>query len=80
MENNNQNLLNEDKGLSIFDLFQIIKRRMLSIIICVGLFFGLMVVYSYTIQKPIYSTSATVMVNPSEQGSSYIYSKNYVNL
>ena len=81
MENRTNDIsLYEEKGLSFFDLFQIVKRRMVSIIACVIVFFGLMVFYSYSIQKPVYSTSATVMVNPTtSSGSSvnndYIYAQ-----
>lgn len=81
MDNKNNDVsLYEEKGLSFFDLFQIIKRRMFSIVACVIVFFGLMVFYSYSIQKPVYSTSATVMVNPTtSSGSSvnndYIYAQ-----
>lgn len=65
MENKSTDIsLYEEKGLSFFDLFQIVKRRLISIIICVCLFFGLMMFYSFKMQKPVYSSSATVMVNP----------------
>lgn len=79
MENNKQMdvSLYDEKGLSFFDLFQIIKRRMISIIVCVLVFFGLMVTYSYTIQKPVYTTSATVMVNPTISGSSSSINNDY---
>ncbi len=79
MENNKQTdiSLYEEKGLSFFDLFQIIKRRMISIIVCVIVGFGLMITYSYTIQKPVYTASATVMVNPTISGSSSSINNDY---
>lgn len=65
MEKNNADIsLYEEEALTLTDLLQIIKRYIFSIIICIGLFFSLMMAYSFTIQKPVYSSYGTVMVNP----------------
>lgn len=74
----------EEEGLSLSDLLQIVKRHILSIIVLVGLFFSLMLFYSFKIQTPIYKSLTTVMVNTTtSSGSSanndYIYAQRIIS-
>lgn len=69
-----------EEGLSLLDLFQMVKRHILSIVLCVGIFFILMMVYSFKIQTPIYNSTATVMVNTTNStettaNNDYIYAQ-----
>lgn len=67
----NRNIEIEEEGLSFVDLLQIVKRHIISCFVFVGLFFALMMVYSFKIQTPIYIATTKVMVNPtSSTGSS----------
>lgn len=80
----NRNIEMEEEGLSLSDIFQIIKRHIFSIIISVGLLFALMMVYSFKIQTPIYTSTTTAMVNTTtSSGSSanndYIYAQRIIS-
>lgn len=58
--------IREEEGISLLDIFFKVKQHILFIIISIVTCVGAMGVYSITVQKPIYSATASVMMSSNE--------------
>lgn len=73
------NEIREEEGISLLDIFYKVKQHLLFIIISIVACVGAMGVYSVTLQKPIYSATATVMMSSTTDGTTgFNYSLNII--
>lgn len=72
--------IESDEGLSLLDIIKIIKRHIVACFVSVILFVVIMMVYSFRFQTPVYTSTATAMVNTatSAGGSSASINNDYM--